>query len=139
MNTGIELFKSNGALRYFRGESGGYKLILEADPQIAYYYKSLIPKYIRLNPQKYNPHISIVRKEFPTNIDKWGLYEGKTIDFYYSNYIHNGEVYWWLNVWSFDMEKIREELGLSIEEKYTKAPQGFIKTFHMTLGNQKAI
>lgn len=133
MNSGIQLFKSEGTLHY-----GSTKLIVRVDPGISYFYKSLIPKSIDVNPQKYKPHISVVRNETPVNMENWGKYENQKIEFSYSNQIYNGQVYWWLNAFSIELEKIRVELGLSIEEHYTQPPDGFNKCFHITLANCKS-
>lgn len=128
------LYSSVGTLRYFQGDFG-YKLIVEIDPQIMEYYRSLLPKYIKTNKQKYAPHISAVRKEVPN--EYWGKYEGEKIDFYYSPIIQFGKVYCWLNCYCKRLEAIRLELGLPVSSPYTRPPEGFEKTFHVTLGNFK--
>lgn len=135
MNSGLH--KSTGILRYGQGNAG-VKLIVEVDPGIATLYKSLIPKYYTLNPQKYAPHISVVRKEQPPNMNLWGKYDGLPVDFYYDGIIHSGTVYWWLNAFSVRLEEIRLELGLPVSSPYTLPPDGFGKCFHITLGNQKS-
>lgn len=132
MNSGINLFKSDGILHY-----GSTKLIVKVDPGIAYFYRSLIPKSIDIDPQKYKPHISVVRNETPVNMENWGKYENEKVEFSYSPIIHNGQVYWWINVFSIELEEIRLELGLPVSSQYTQPPDGFIKCFHITLGNCK--
>jgi 2'-5' RNA ligase len=134
----INLFQSQGILRY-ETASYGPKLTLEIDKEIAYYYSSLIPKYYTFQSQMYAPHITIVRKENPTNLEFWGKYEGEIITFSYTNTIYKGTVYWWLDAFSVRLEDIREELGLDITERYSKPPKGFKKCFHITLGNDKHI
>ena len=131
------LHKSKGLLRYSNAGDVGLKLILDVDPEIARFYRSLIPKYIITNPQKYTPHISVVRHEHSINMEYWGKYENEQIEFEYSNHIHNGTVYWWLNAFSTRLEEIRVELGLYVHDKYTQPPEGYLKTFHITLGNTK--
>lgn len=130
------LHKSKGTLRY---SHIGLKLILEVDPNIVCFYRSLIPKHITINPQKYAPHISVVRHENKLNMEYWRKYEGEQVEFEYSNYIHSGTVYWWLNAFSTRLEEIRVELGLYIHDKYTQPPDGYLKCFHITLGNNKPI
>ena len=127
----MKLFDSQGKLRY-----DDRKLIVEVDPEIVAYYKSLIPKYIRLNPQKYDPHISVVRKEL-VDSPHWKEHEGELVDFQYSNIVHHGQVYYWLNAFSKRLEEIRVELGLPISSEYTRPPDTFEKVFHITLGNLK--
>lgn len=114
-------------------------LRVEVDPGISDYYRSLIPKWIVTRKQMYEPHISVVRKEIipASNISLWGKYEGEEIEFYYSNIVRFGTVYCWLNVFCEKLEKIRLELGLPVDSIYTRPPDGFAKTFHMTLGNNK--
>ena len=133
----MKLFKSNGVLKYEDASQYKYKLILEVDRGIYFFYRSLIPKWIQTSPQKYAPHISIVRKEQPTNLEHWGKYEGEQIEFEYSNEIHHGQYYWWLNAFSCRLEEIRLELGLPVSSEYTVPPEGYVKNFHITLGNVK--
>lgn len=136
----MNLYESYGILRYTRPENaGGYKLVAEIDKEITNYYRALVPKSIVLNSQMYAPHISIVRKETPVKLELWDKYEGEKIRFNYSNIIHFGEVYCWLNVWSKELEKIRLELGLPVSSPYTRPPDGFDKTFHTTIGNMKKL
>jgi len=134
MNSGLH--KSTGILRYSQGNSW-FKLIVEVDPGISDFYKSLIPKSYSLSPQKYAPHISVVRHEIPPIMDLWGKYDDLPIDFYYDGIIHRGTVYWWLNAFSVHLEEIRVELGLPISSHYTRPPDSFLKVFHITLGNSK--
>jgi hypothetical protein len=132
------MYWSQGALRYFKAEDSGYKLIVEVDPDITRYYRSLMPKwYPKTNPQMYAPHISVVRKEVPGNLEAWGKYEGQLVDFAYSNIVHYGTVYCWLNCFCKRLEEIRLELDLPVDSVYTRPPEGFVKCFHTTLGNRK--
>lgn len=126
------LFTSYGNLHY-----EGLKLIVVVDPEIVRYYRHFIPKWQVPCSQLYLPHISVVRKEFPPCIGYWGKHEGEEVEFQYSNIIYNGKVYWWLNVYSFRLEEIRLELGLSIASEYTRPPDAYKKVFHITLGNNK--
>lgn len=133
------LFLSYGNLRYSRGDFG-YKLIVEVDKGISDYSKSLIPKWIKVNSQRYRPHISVVRKETPLNLQYWNKYEGREIEFYWDSRVQIGEVYCWLNVFSSELEEIRIELGLPESSEYTRPPSPqFYRCFHTTLGNFKDI
>ncbi len=131
-----ELFWSSGPLRYVVDNSG-HKLNVMVDPGVVDYYRSLVPPYIGLNKQAYPPHISVVRKETPPNLDLWGKYEGQEVRFAYSNVIHHGKVYYWLNAFSERLEEIRLELGLPVSTEYTRPPDGWTKCFHITIGNIK--
>lgn len=129
------MFKSSGMLKYFNDP---YKLILEVDQGISDFYRKLIPKYIKLNKQLYGAHISIVRKEIPSNINKWKKYQNRIIEFEYENIIYNDETYYWLNAYSSNLEYIRKELGLQTTSEITRSPDGKHK-FHITIGNTKNV
>lgn len=132
------MHKSKGELHYSYHEGYGYKLVLSVDPGIVKFYRSLIPKYMKFNPQRHDPHISVVRHELPLNPYAWEKYEKEIIEFEYSSYIHEGTMYFWLNAFSSRLEDIREELGLPITSIYDKyVPPGYNKIFHFTLGNKK--
>lgn len=130
------LFTSRGPLIYSTDNAGLPKLNVVVDPGIMSFYRALIPKYCEARAQMYPAHISVVRKERP-NMSLWGKYENEEIEFSYSNIIHRGTVYWWLNAFSTRLEEIRRELGLPVSSEYTRPPDGWIKCFHITLGNSK--
>lgn len=132
-----ELFWASGPLCYSRGPGEFYKLIVEIDREITDYYCSLIPKYTVFNRQAYAPHVSVVRREVPPNLALWGKHEGRDIKFAYSNIVHFGPTYCWLNIFSNELEDIRTELGLPVSTEYTRPPDGYTKCFHTTLGNFK--
>lgn len=134
----MRLYSSIGRLKYDVGEFG-YKLILEVDPELVNYYRSLVPKWIKINRQMYAPHISVVRKEIPPNLNEWGKHEGREVEFAYANIVYNGTIYYWLNAFSGRLEKIRQELGLPVTSEYTRPPDGWIKCFHITIGNRKGL
>ena len=126
------LYKSIGTLRY-----GFTHLVVDVDPEITRYYRALLPKYVEIQPQMYPAHISVVRKETPPKIELWRKYEGQKIEFNYNPVVHEGSVYFWLNVFCQQLEKIRVELGLEIHSPYTLPPEGFVHCFHCTIGNKK--
>jgi hypothetical protein len=129
------MFQSTGRLRYTENP---YKLIVDADNQIAMYYRSLVPKSVRVNGTRFRAHISVVRKETPRNLCAWRTHEGKLISFEYDNYVYNDEKYYWLNVFCPQLEDVRRELGLSLCSGITRSPDGRHK-FHMTIGNTKDV
>ena len=137
LSKGERLHESVGVLRYT--ELPAIKLIVEVDPGISDFYRALIPKHIRSNRQMYAPHISVVRKEIPPNMDVWGKYEGHEVVFTYSNRIHMSQNYVWLNVFCTRLEEIRRELGLRVHSDYTLPPEGFNHCFHTTIGNFKEL
>lgn len=127
------LFESIGTLHY-----GDNKLVVQVDPGISLFYRSLIPKWHRINLQRYPPHISVVRKETSPRMELWGKYEGERIRFFYDIDVQNDSRYWWLNIFCVRLEEIRRELGLPVSSPYTLPPVGFEKCFHMTIGNTKS-
>lgn len=127
------MFLSSGRLKYFQNP---YKLIVEVDQGISDFYRTLVPKYIKLNRQMYPAHISVVRKEIPPNLTVWGKYQNRVVEFEYEGYQYNNDTYYWLNVYSKELEEIRAELGLTRVSAITRSPDGRHK-FHTTIGNLK--
>ncbi len=126
------MFKSIATLKYYEDW-----LIAYIDPEICRYYFSLIPKYYYAKRQMYPPHITVVRKgRDKPNYKFWNKYEDQQIEFFYDPIIQYDSVYFWLNVFSKQLDVIREELDLSMDS-YLLPPTGFRKTFHTTLGNMK--
>ena len=121
------MYFSEGSLRY---SDTPLKLVVEVDSEIVRYYRSFIPKCYSINKPKYGAHISVVRKEIPPNMDKWGKYEGKTIQFEYENIINFAEPYFWIDAYCQFLVDLRIELGL-IGIKFNS------KAFHITLANIK--
>ena len=115
------------------------KVYALVDQQISDYYRSLIPKYIYVQPQRYKAHITIVRsgKERVPNMIFWGKYEGVIINFEYNSEIKSDLRYFWLDVFSNDIGNIREELGL--ERFRNDLTFGGIQrtSYHITIGNKK--
>ena len=131
-------FPSDGPLRYSRTAEGGYKLIVEVHPTITAFYRTLVPKAVRLNTQRYEPHISVVRKESPIILAAWGIHEGEKVDFEYESEIMNDELYYWLPVHSQRLREIRIELGLPSMSVWSRPPDG-ADVFHTTIGNTKEL
>jgi len=129
------LYQAKGVLRY----SEGFRLVVEVDQELANYYRSMIPKWKVVNRQMYPAHVTVVRgqKETPPNTEPWERYQGELVEYTYSPIVHEGTVYYWLNVFSTRLEEVRRELGLPVHSEYTLPPGGFTRCFHMTLGNKK--
>ncbi len=119
--------KSKGLFKY--DDNRAFVLV---DQGIADFYRSIIPKSIFVNPQRYPAHISVVRNEIPPNMTVWGKYQGIEIDFEYFPTIMQDETYFWLDVRCNKLEEIREELGL-------KAFPPWRNMYHITIGNCKEI
>lgn len=131
-----QLHRSVGTLRYTRVPGYGFRLVLEIDKGIPLFYRSLIPKWFPTSGQRHTPHISVVRREVPTNLKAWGKYEGERIEFFYSHDIQRDNQYWWLDCFSTRLEEIREELGLPLTS-FRKPADGFRKVWHTTVANEK--
>ena len=131
------MFISSGTIRYSHKDC--YKAILEVEDDLARYYYSLIPKYCRIQRPRYKPHVTVVRinQEMPTQLKYWGKYEGDTIVIRYSGDVKFDNNYYWIPVWSTELEKIRRELGLPDTSRFVKPPTGFKKNFHCTIANTK--
>ena len=129
----MKTFLDFGTLRYFENP---YKIVVEIDPEISNYYASLVPKYFRLNKQKFAPHISVVRNEVPVKMENWRKHEGILVPFTYNNEIEYDEAYFWLGAASKELELLRVNLGLVNVNYVTKTPDGS-HNFHITIGNIK--
>ena len=130
---------SYGLLKYSEIASHHHRLVVEVDGELARYYYSIIPKWIDVNKPYWPAHITVVRpfKEKVVNLRVWRKYEGEVIEFKYQNYLHSGQLYFWINVFCIRLEEIRAELGLSITSEFTRPPDGFSKCFHCTIANMK--
>jgi hypothetical protein len=127
------MFTSVGTLLYF---SNPYKLIVDVDDEIGKYYRHLTPLHLDVRMPLYPSHISVIRNESQIDSSLWGKYHNQKIEFDYEHIIYDDEVYYWLNAFSDDLEKIRIELGLLPTSEYTRSPDGKHK-FHITIGNRK--
>jgi len=131
------IFYSTGIVKY---DLSPVKLYLEIDQGLANYYRSLVPKAYLLRGPAYKAHISIIRKEHVSNIDKMCTYKGEKIEYAYSidtkiDQLGDGR-YCWLNVHCKRFEEIRLEIGLP-RFRNIKRLENEIPCFHMTIGNFK--
>lgn len=126
------MYCSTGIVKY---SDNPKKLILEVDQNIANYYKSLIPKYIKTNKPLYPAHISIIRNEdfiFDESLNN------KEFVFYYDGIIYVDTVYIWIDAFSIDLESVRLNLGLTKHSNLSKPPNNK-DCFHITIANRKGI
>ena len=130
----VMLFHSEGMLEY---SENPYKLILLTDPGISEFYRALLPKTIRWNRPMYASHISVVRKEVPSNLEFWRKRAGQVVSFWYDNVVGNDEKYFWLPCYSLELESIREELGLIFISQLGNPIAPFRWSFHITIANTK--
>lgn len=125
--------KSKGTLVY---SLNPYRLVVNVCQDLSDYYRRQIPKYIPVKGQRYQAHISVIRKEIPKNLEAWNKYRGQEVEFEYEMFPYNSDTYWWLNCWSSKLEDIRVELGLPAASRVTRSPDGRHR-FHCTIGNTK--
>jgi hypothetical protein len=137
MPTHGPFFHSSGLLVYSKPTPETFKLIVEVDPDISHVARALAPKSAQLQPQRYPPHITVVRNEVPPKIDMWGALKGMEIEFDYSPIVHTDGRYYWLIVLAPKLHQIRVELGLPPSSKWTRPPDDMAECFHCTVGNTK--
>lgn len=113
-----------GILKYY---TRTINLVL--DPNIASYYRSLLPKALYIKPPRTQSHISVVRPFEEPNMALWGKYENERIPIKYWLPIYTDGIYCWLDCSSRRLEEIRIELGLEAHR--------IGGVFHITVGNFK--
>lgn len=111
------------------------KIYVEVDPDIVSLCRALIPSARRPRPQRYPPHISVVRNE--PFCPPLGAAE-RVIWFTYDPAVVEGEVYWWLRCWSMDLTVLRLSLDLPASSEWSRPP-GNEDCFHITVGNTKGL
>jgi hypothetical protein len=122
-------------LRYSQRDDR-YWLVVDVDPEIVEYARSLVPKAVRLNRQKYAAHITVVRNEVPPNMAAWRAHEGEIVQFEYSPNVYNDQLYYWLGATCPRLREVRVELGLAEWSEFTRPPD-MADLFHITIGNLK--
>jgi hypothetical protein len=125
---------SSGLLDY-SVKDGYHRLVVLVDPELHRLFRSLVPRYYVCRPQKYPPHITVVRGEQPRT-DEWGKYQGSLVEFTYDPWLFHDGVYWWFNCWSDFLVEVRLGLGLPSSYHLTRPPDG-AECFHSTIGNSK--
>ena len=130
------MVKSVGTLHYNLDVSTDHQLVVKVDQGIVDVARALVPKHIRLNRQKYEPHITVIRKEVPQH-GPWGLHHDKPVEFEFDSYVFNDDTYFWLRAFSPQLIEIRKELGLPDYSWAARGPDGF-DSFHITIGNTKS-
>lgn len=105
-------------------------VVAYVDNEIGRYYRSLIPKALYVNGQRYGSHITVIRADVEKVSKEAVEFDGKFINYSYDSEIFTCGTYFWLNAYSKDIEIIRKKLGL---------PRKLYDTFHITLGNCKDV
>ena len=100
------------------------------DPELAHYYRSLVPKDRYIQKPMYPAHCTIVSKyDEKSEFYKQKKYQGKRLVLWYENIVQESGPYFGLTVDSRAIERMRRELGLS-------KLMGD-KPYHITVGNNK--
>lgn len=129
-----ELFEISGKLDY-SVVAGGFRLVADMDVKFAHYYYSLLPKYLRVVKTGYSPHVTIVRFRIDSPVlDNWGKRQGQIVKMMYWPVIRNDEKFFWLDMFSLELEEIRQELRLPLPGQRKPSNPMYLRTFHMTLG-----
>lgn len=126
------MFSSTGVLQYDPGKGSKqfdphWALVL-CDDEISRYYAWHLKKWGQETYSNdkglWKTHVSALKGDEPPNPVSWAKYDGYEITFYYTHLIRydNGK-HAWVDVYSEDLSKIREELGFG--PKYW---------YHMTIG-----
>ena len=126
------LYTSIGKINFFYERK---VCVLEIDQQLVNYYYSLIPPYYNKKRQKYSAHITIIRKWEFDYLENDAEEKGQNIQnrplfFLYNGLIKYTHPYFYLQCWSWQIERIRKSFGLK------EFRDGF-DCYHITLGNIK--
>lgn len=137
-------FISEGLLCLSRPSPTTLKIILEVDSGLCAFYRALVPPRFVCNPQRYAPHITVVRNEEGVIEKAWEALEAKVaggpvwMSFVYSPVIKNDDIFWWLDCWSQDLTNFRRKLGLPDTHHLTRPPTNEDR-FHTTIGKLKKL
>jgi hypothetical protein len=136
----MNLFFSKGVIRYEGSTTDPFKVFVQVNSEITRLARALIPPYMPFNYPRYEPHISVVRKETPDPA-KWKLFPrcDELVEFAYNPEVQNDETYYWLQVFCPELSALRVELGLPPSRaNVTLSPNGDA-IFHITVGNAKGM
>ena len=130
----MKLFKAKGKIVYdpVAGKAQNpWWVIVECPKDIIEYYHHWLEKEekVKLNKPLFGSHISVVRGEEPHKdyLKNWNKRHKKEVEFEYSHEIESEGLYYWLRVYSEDLKKLREELGLEPNVEFG---------FHLTIGRK---
>lgn len=140
----MKLLNGTGILLYDPSRPGmksktDWWIVVNTDNEICRYYRWWVWKryMIDLKQPAWGAHISVLRGSRPQDdkIHLWKKYHGKTIKFQYLPYVRQtdretdgADHFWFIDVWSKQLNDIREELGFPII--FNNKPI----TYHITVG-----
>ncbi len=131
------MFRTEGKLDYWSSENG-YRLVVLVDEEIGRYYRSQIPKHIKINVPRYPMHVTVLRNEIPIDLAQWAVHQNNSVFLQVFPYQYNDDTYWWLRVSCDTLKAIRKRLGLNEVSKWTM-PLDEVDFFHITIGNTKNV
>lgn len=140
----MKLLNGSGILIYDPPRPGmksktDWWIVVNTDNEICRYYRWWVWKryMIELNQPSWGAHISVLRGGKPQDdkLHLWKKHHGKIVTFQYSPYIRQTDrnidgfnYFWFIDVWSEQLNNIREELGFPI--LFDNKPI----TYHITIG-----
>jgi len=136
------MFTSSGILQYDPGKGTKqfdphWGLIL-CDDEISRYYAWHLKKWgqeVYPNDKGlWGTHVSLLKGDSPNNPEHWGKYDGYEVEFHYNHIVRydNGK-HAWVDVYSEDLSKIREELGFDPKYWYHLTIGRLVRPFNITL------
>lgn len=138
-NNPIVYFKSYGKLQFDR-VSSEIPIRLSVSQGLMCFYHKLIPKAQCIQLPGYRAHITVLRRKAVPNSapqvwDKYARqYQDVKVPFFYCNEIVGNDNHLWINAYSLQLERILEELGVEMRNKYELPCGNFRRKFHVTVG-----
>lgn len=138
------MFTSTGILQYDPGKGEKHfdphwALVL-CDDEISRYYAWHLKRWGQEvypnNKGLWRTHVSALKGDAPPNPSVWSKYDGFEIEYHYNHIIRydNGK-HAWVDVYSEDLSKIREELGLGPKYWYHLTVGRLMRPFNVEVEN----
>lgn len=134
------MLTSTGILQYDPGKGtkqfDPWWALLNCDDEISRYYAWQMKHHgIELysnNHGLWKTHVSVLKGDAPSDASLWAKYDGFEVEFHYNHIIRydNGK-HAWVDVYSEDLSKIREELGFPPKYWYHLTVGRLVKPFNI--------
>lgn len=135
---------STGILQYDPGKGtkqfDPWWALLTCDDEISKYYAwQLKRRGVEVYPNDkglWGTHVSVLKGDVPADPTLWAKYQGYEVDFHYNQIIRydNGK-HAWVDVYSEDLSKIREELGFPPKYWYHLTVGRLVRPFNIEIVN----
>ena len=138
-NNPIVYFKSYGTCQ-FDSMTSAVPLRIQVSQGLMCFYHKLIPRSWCIQLPGYRAHISAIRRSGMPKIEplEWDRYcrqySNIKIPFYYCNEITGNDNHLWINCYSHTLERILEDIGVEMRNKYHNEAGDFRRKFHVTVG-----